>query len=71
MAGKLFQTTVQSRDTFGTPLSNTNDLYSMQFTGPSGGSFSVTGVYVSNGLYQLQYVPRVAGNYVVTIKLLE
>ena len=43
----------------------------MQFTGPSGGSFSVTGVYVSNGLYQLKYVPRVAGNYVVTIKLLE
>jgi len=69
-AGKLWQTTVQSRDTFGTPLSNTGDLYSMQFTGPTGGAFSVTGVYLSNGLYQLQYVPRVAGNYVVHIQLL-
>ena len=28
------------------------------------------GVYVSNGLYQLQYVPRVSGNYVVHILLL-
>jgi len=69
-AGKLSQTTVQSRDTFGTPLSNTDDLYSMQFTGPTGGAFSVAGIYLDKGLYQLQYVPRVAGNYIVHITLL-
>jgi hypothetical protein len=42
----------------------------MQFTGPTGGAFSVTGIYLSLGLYQLQYVPRVAGNYLVHITLL-
>jgi len=60
IAGKLSTINVQSRDSVGNILDNTDDNYSLDFVGPDAtttGSFSVTASYISNGLYLSQYVP--------------
>lgn len=52
-AGKLSQSLFQSRDSYGTVLDNTNDVYEMSFTSSKGvGSFNVIAIYLQNGLYQ-------------------
>jgi hypothetical protein len=41
----------------------------MMFAGPVGGTFYVNAIYQNAGIYQAQYVPEVAGNYVVHVRL--
>ena len=42
----------------------------MNFGGPEHGTFYVNAVHLENGLYEAQYVPRVAGEYTVHVTLL-
>lgn len=60
IAGKLSTIFIQSRNSIGDIIDNTNDNYQLYFKGPNGlttGEFYAYGVYQSNGLYKSQYVP--------------
>lgn len=73
VVGKLHEIYIQSRNEIGGIIDNTDDHYELHFAGPDGtstGDFYKTGVYQSNGLYLVQYVPQIAGKYVLTITLL-
>jgi hypothetical protein len=73
IAGKLSFIYIQSRNSIGDIIDNTNDNYQLYFSGPNGlttGEFYATAVYQADGLYKSQYVPQLAGTYVLTITLL-
>jgi hypothetical protein len=72
VAGKLYQMRMQSRDLYGEILDNDDDNYEITFSGPDGGdsgTFYKTAAYQAGGEYIAQFVPQIAGSYVVAIKL--
>lgn len=73
IAGKLQTFTIQSVDINGSPQDSTNDYYSVLLIGPSPDTttvqISTTGTYKSAGLYEVSYVPIIAGKYSLSITL--
>eukprot|EP01022_Parablepharisma_sp_SALTPOND_P020162 TRINITY_DN3593_c0_g1_i1.p2 TRINITY_DN3593_c0_g1~~TRINITY_DN3593_c0_g1_i1.p2 ORF type:complete len:1692 (-),score=110.26 TRINITY_DN3593_c0_g1_i1:19422-24497(-) len=73
VAGKLQTFKIQSVDINGAPQDSQNDHYSVQLIGPlpdtSTVQISTTATYSSLGLYEVQYVPIIAGTYSLAITL--
>jgi len=49
-AGRLSESLLQSRDSYGNSLDNTKDIYQVKFEGAA--PFTVTAVYQADGLYK-------------------
>jgi hypothetical protein len=61
-AGKLSKSVFRSRNYYGTVLDNTQDFYEMKMV--SGDvELVVSAVYLSEGQYEAEYVPKVIGTY--------
>ena len=73
IAGKLYSMRMLSRDNYLNTLDNIDDNYEIRFSGPDGGSsgtFYKTAAYQGAGEYLAQFIPQIAGSYIVNVELL-